>query len=300
MRQRVGGVASVAVLGALLLVVPAGADLVIDIPFADSIYAPDSTSVVGKGGAETGFAAADKWAVGPGAASCTYKSAGLTFSSGGKTLQTSGGDLYVTHGGGQEINRTTSLSVLSGTLYGAYLYQPTSLHTSCWSGIGFAATAPQWSGEYSITVAPKGGYNSYQPYVRVGGTAVNGSGTPAYTLGTNYLVLFQITDIGGSGSHTLTAWVLTADQFAHFESDGTLTAAELNSAGIGSAAAQVFGRASATGSGSLATTYFAIGGSGDSTEVTHIDAIRLGTGSLDEVAPLAPPPLPPGTVFRMR
>jgi predicted GH43/DUF377 family glycosyl hydrolase len=273
-------------------------------------YGSSTNNLAGLGGA-TGFAA--PWSNDAGMGTFSYVPIGLTFGS----LATVAGAAqvgsvsnvapYLKAQASRPFNLGTNLT---GTLFGSYLF------SIPYFGSGNDSLAVLF-GNVNTTTAGLGGspdnyaqldvsglyYNGgSKGNVRLAGTGGSVSGTVIST-NTTYLVLWQADGLvaSGSGSEMLTMWILTAPQFSYFKGSG-LTNTSLNAAVLGVASNNVLERAALSGtyaatflSNSFACLYATFKSSATPVNVTF-DEIRVGTGSLDEVTPMATPSLPRITV----
>ncbi|MFA4944070.1 MAG: hypothetical protein WC789_05145 [Lentisphaeria bacterium] len=233
--------AAVAALGAASLTGSAWAALIVDEEFNYGA----STGDIG-GVAATGIGLSGNWT--GTAAKATYSPTGLSFGN----LKVGGGSLNIsvsTSGDpwGEQVASVTHSAAISagGTLWGSYLVTT--------SGAYWWHPNPTNNTAASVTAISDGTQFVSAPRIRnsaqgnislSGGTAPVSAGTPLTDLQTN-LVIFKIDNVGAAGGTTQTAtqWILTADQFGNFETNG-LTEAALNGAATGTASTDVLQRSS--------------------------------------------------------
>jgi hypothetical protein len=264
----------------------------------------DGTTLSGKAGAtSTGFDSGSSWSVNlgvVGASSATYETTGLTFSD----VPVRGGRAHLIAGGGSANSSADGARPLdvaaTGTIYGSYLIHPVAIPDNTQSInsilVGSQASVTnndagaQWDFQVNSDV-----YGSDNGGGRINGTTGAGdfanTGTPI-SVGTTYLVLYEMQNLvnSGSASQTLTEWILTASQYDNFKSGG-LTETELNGATVGPLGTNVLQRGSQTASLSANLTnadYFHIF-SVLADANSQYDELRISNASLNE-AVWAPEP----------
>ncbi|MGC9261338.1 MAG: PEP-CTERM sorting domain-containing protein [Phycisphaerae bacterium] len=224
----------------------------------------------------------------------TYNTASMSFGD----LQTQGGSITSNPIGGKPIfSAQLSPSALSGvaggTVYGSFVLSTNenNLGTNG-SGSGYVdgmllGTSTSDDNSSVINISPISWGQNYGQ-IRVGTVAAAGTGTQL-AVNTPYLELFQIS-ISNVGAVNASSWTLSASQFANFQ--GNLTAANLDTAGTGTASNQITEEAFASGTDSgIATalsgvtnmSLFSFGSTGT------YDEIRLSNASLAEAAPVPEP-----------
>jgi hypothetical protein len=280
--------AVVATAACCLVAWPAAAALILYEPFD---YGSSSATLVGKGGSELGFKASETWATDVGTA--TYVPTSLSFG----LLRVAGGHAFCTNSAIMNTSRGIETNA-TGVIYGSFLWQPNvSLAAANISeGINFGGQYSTYgSSEFAaLPTRDTAAAGRSSAYVK-GSNGDCASGATA-VLGTNYLALFKVTNVGGPNGATNTVWLLTVDQFTYFKASG-LTDSALNAATIGSATNSVYQRASYTHASAYPTltnslylnlrNYLSSG----SPVAGRYDEIRIAAGasaSLDEVTPLTP------------
>lgn len=257
----------------------------------------DGASLIGTSASGSGLTGS--WAnASPSDGDLNYTATGLTFGS----LQTSGGagimNATVKYAR-FDVQIPLSVSApASGSLYGSFLFQRSS-------------ATPVKNGEYwGLNVGPSGqqtvnsqdllilGSRSGSDTGQVGGNdgTTNGAKSPMAGTGaqpgTTYMMLFQVDGLGAS-TQSLTAWVLTADQFANFKSTNSLDAASLNAASTGTGATNVLESATVTGLTSAGFTTSDYLGfeqySGGALVHTTYDEVRLSNTGFSDVTPVPEP-----------
>lgn len=178
--------------------------------------------------------------------SANYEPGGLTFSD----LPVSGGNAILTTNwnGGINAGRQHAASV-TGDLYGSYLFQRTVNPYS--SAALFAMyegtylTGPSNYAQFSIEpvayASSNGGVITSQAYAYASGTAI--------ATGQTYLVLFKVTGLSATPTtQSTTMWILNESQYDNFRPGG-IDEGELNTASLGTGAAQVLQRVTKTTNG---------------------------------------------------
>jgi hypothetical protein len=277
----------------LAVATPAGAELVLYEPFS---YGTSDLALGAVDGSALGLDGTTYSTAG----TVKYLAAGLSFGD----LSVGGGTARIEYHSSEARNATRGLdlSVSSGTLYGSYLYRNYGAANNGVSALLLTSSASHGDtlakldiagNEYDGTSAAAANYAGVRA---AGGGAAKATGTQMDGTGTSvYLILFEVTNIGGTtGTQTANLWVLTDSQFATLKAGG-ITSGELASAiasnGTGSAANQVLQTASFDNAGpnylSLGSTdflrLFSSRGNGS------FDEIRLSNSSLDEVTPVPEP-----------
>jgi hypothetical protein len=225
-----------------------------------------------------GFSGA--WANGPGI--YQYTPTGLTFGS----LQVSGGAASfssATSGYNAGVTRPFS-ATLPATGYGSYLLQATGSPLVSQGALGLGAPNSPPTAATVGFAAPD--FFGGAAYVGVFSAASGAALVPGQT----YLQVFKYVTIAGPG-YMATEWLLTEAQFAGFKVGG-LAESELNAAGIGSGAGQVWSRASFSGPAGfpLADATFSIVGGFAGTDRGMIqDELRISDSSIDEATPIPEP-----------
>ena len=288
MRTGVRALTMSATLLAMWAVTPALADLIL---YEGFNYGSSSASLGGKGGSELGFKSSETWATLAGTA--TYLPTNLPFGS----LKVTGGHVSCSHTTTMDLSRGIETNA-TGTIYGSFLWQPNvSPALATYSeGINIGGQYSTFGscqfGALGTRDTAAAGRSS--AYLRTASSDCP-SGTPPLQ-GTNYLVLFKVTNLGGPNGSTNTVWLLTADQFGNFKAGG-LTESGLNAAAIGSASNNVYQRASVTNATAYptmaVTNYLNLRNyhSSGSATAGRYDEIRIAAGasaSLDEVTPAYP------------
>jgi hypothetical protein len=233
------------------------------------VYGAVGGDLVGNNGG-SGFSGA--WADSSGGTAWDYQPLGLSFGS----LSVAGGAANRPAIVGANIVNRPFSSSLSGTIYGAFLFQinarPDNFSTAAVI-LGAAGDSDVFG---SLTVnAP--GFDSANGEVRVEDSGEELAGDPL-ALNTTYLALFRFDSVANAA----TAWFLTSGQYENFVAGG-LNEADLNSAGLGSANTNVLERGSTTG-GDGPLTHLNLYGVFAEVSVTY-DEIRLSDASLAEAAP---------------
>jgi len=261
--------------------------------------ASDIVNVTGLGGDETGFTSSETWTKNS-VTTADYLAAGLSIGSGATTLETTGGRFNLSNASAQNVTVTRGIDVgQTGTIYGSYVWRTTSVRGDrrniSWVGISNSG------GNQGVTAGDFGAmahrWGTSKAGVALDSESGNGATAGAnWTVGDTYLVLFTVTNLGGTGNQTIKLWMLTSDQFDnHKASDGTLTEAELDIAGTGTASSQVLQRISLTqAAGSDITTddFLVLGAFQGHT--ADFDEIRLSNTSFDVVTPVSEPGGPYG------
>jgi hypothetical protein len=260
----------------------------------------DGNTLHGLAGATSfGFDSGSSWSVTvSGTGAVTYETTGLTFSN----LVVVGGRANVNAGSSSGDGSRALDVAATGTVYGSYLVNPvaaqnadsiSSILVGSQASLTTNDSGSQWDFQANADV-----YASTLGGGRINGAFPSGSYTntgTALSVGTTYLVLFEMDNLVNSGttSQTLTTWILTAAQFDNFKPGG-ITAAELNSATVGTTSADVIQRGTLTGTfGSNLTVadfyhiYAVLGGAN-----ARLDELRLSDATLNEVAPLVEVPEP--------
>ena len=249
----------------------------------------DIESITGLGGSETGFLSTEKWAEDEGDAD--YVATGLSFSN----LVTTGGKFYHAATGNQQtVSRGINVSQ-TGQIWGSYLWRPiTNDANSNVNGIMINNSTTGTDNNSEFFSAGLGYNANDKAEVRLNGGNKGSAqaGSVSQTNGNTHLILYTITNLGGStGTHSMTQWMLTADQFDHFKAGG-LTDAELDGATLGSGSTNVLQRASRSGVGlgaAMTTSdYLLIFSHGNGTDADY-DEVRMSNASLDEVTPIPEP-----------
>ena len=277
--------------GALLWAGEVGAAVVISEGFS---YGGVSGSLAGKsGGGEVGLAGS--WAV-P-LATVTYEPVGLTF----RTLFTGGGDILIdstTSGAGGAARAVRNPTAnYTGSIWGSYLVQLVNGGNP--SGFMVRQDNTGWDYGAQFTSSPKAfSWTVGDQRIGTAETPQNGVGT-ALSYGGVYLVLFKVTNLGGSGNQVGTSWFLSPGQFSNFKANllDTLTETELNAAGLGTADNQVMQRMTVTANNQnshFLTTDFVTFALSNITAGQHerarFDELRISDTSLDETVPIMPEP----------
>ena len=249
----------------------------------------DIEDITGLGGSQTGFSPTEQWSNDE--SDADYVAAGLSF---GSLLTTGGKFNYTSSGGRQTISRGIDINQ-TGQIWGSYLWRPITndsggnvntimIHNSITgdeNGSEFLAAGLGWTAGDKGEVRLNGGNK---------GSAQAGS--VSQTNGNTYLILYTITNLGGNaGTHSMTEWMLTVDQYENFKAGG-LTDAELDAATLGSASTDVLQRSSISGVGlgaAMTDADFLMIFQHDTTTAEY-DEIRMSNTSLDEVTPAIPEP----------
>jgi len=188
----------------------------------------------------------------------------------------------------------TSILDSSGVYYGSYLFSLSAPHISnaLLSGVGTSSSATDGDNAASYIWAAKG-YNTtgLTPGQRIEGTpnpyASLNTAAGGILSSTTYLYLFQV----DMTTHTTTSWILTQAQLANFS--GSLNAATLNAAAVGSGSTNVFAQGSYTGALTPGSqTYldlFDAGGNGTNLFGSTFDEIRFSNANLTEAVTAAVP-----------
>jgi hypothetical protein len=278
---------------ALGTVAPARATLCLYEPFDYGA----AGNIVGKGGNQLGFVSSEPWALTGGTGS--NLAANLTFGSGSYQLRAAGGSAWFRHtstGSGNNLYRGIQTN-WTGTAYGSYVFTPdTSVGAVAATVLGISASGSDSLGAFQFGAGAEAeGYNGRQRAAILGGYSPDVAANRAMGIGTNYLILFKVTNVGGSsGSSVIKQWMLTDAQFANLKPGG-LTESELDAGALGDASTGVFARSIYTNSSRPVITsseyldlrlYLASG----SSVARRIDEIRMSNAStdagLDEVTPL--------------
>lgn len=269
-------------------------------------YGGVASSLSGLNGG-TGYGSA--WTGDVGMGTFNYVPVGLTFGS----LATVGGAAQVATVANvapyfkAEASRQFILSSnITGTVYGSYLFSIPYYNS------GYYSLATLFGGA-NTTNTGKGGspdndaqqdvsglyYNGgSKGNIRIVGTGGNVDGVVIAT-NTTYMALWEADGLvaSGSGTETLTMWILTSLQFDYFRLEG-LTNSVLNAAAFGTASNNITERATLSGTyaatflqNAFTSLYATFGSSNVPVNVTF-DEIRVGTGSLNKVTPLSAPTLP--------
>ncbi|MFA7343351.1 MAG: family 16 glycosylhydrolase [Terrimicrobiaceae bacterium] len=219
----------------------ARATLIVDEGFN---YGPSGGNIGGV--AATGSGLSGNWTGTAGKA--TYSPVGLSFGD----LKVGGGslNLSVASSGdpwGTQVASVTHSAAISadGTLWGSYLVTTSGAYWWHPNPNNYtAASVTAVSGATQFVSAPRKYFSAQGNITLSGGAAPVSAGAALTDLQTN-LVIFKIDNVGAAGGTTQTAtqWILTADQFANFETNG-LTEAGLNSAATGTASNAVLQRSS--------------------------------------------------------
>lgn len=238
-------------------------------------------------------------------ATANYVPLGLTFS-----------DLFVT-GGLAQMNglaatgdrtaaagRRLNVAAQTGTLWGSYLFQKVSdlqmrsvaslLQGNIVNATDNTAYFSLAHNEFNQNV---GGVRVSASVAGVGGTAIAAGGVVP-TLGTTYLYVFKMENVGAaSGStQTATAWMLSAEQYDNFKAGG-LDEAELNAAAMGSLSTDVMERATFTTNGGLPapgtfddTDFIRLFNFSGGELITQFDEIKFSNSSINEAVIGIPEP----------
>jgi hypothetical protein len=257
-------------------------------------YPAQSDSAMLDGGAFNGGSGlSGNWS---GTGTYIYRSAGLTFS-----------DLAVSPGSGcAEVigvsHAFRKLDVdLTGMLWGSFLFVP--IASSSMTGVHVADLYVTKSTAFSdndinteFGVAPKR-YGAPEGDVRLGGNSsppstANNFGGTGLAVGTTYLVLYKVENLiargGEAQSQTITAWLLSAEQFDNFKSGG-LSEEALNAADQGIDSANVMQRTTLTATQKAAFSandYLHFLSYNDAQGDYMYDEIRVSGTSLADVVPL--------------
>jgi hypothetical protein len=239
-------------------------------------------------------------------ATANYVPTGLTFS-----------DLFVS-GGLAQMNglaasgdrtaaawRQLNVDSQSGTLWGSYLFNRVSdVTTRSVASLlqGNANNITDNTGYFSLANNEfnqnVGGVRVSASVTGIGGAANAAAGGVIPALGTTYLYVFKLENIGepSGSSQTATFWMLSAEQYDNFKLGG-LDEAELNAAAMGSLATDVMERATFTTNGGLPTP-----GTFDSSDfirlfnfagaelITQFDEIKFSNSSINEAVIGIPEP----------
>lgn len=283
------GIKTLAALLAVVLFVAGGAaqaGVILHEPF--DYGGSDIENITGLGGSETGFLASEQWSNDEGDAD--YVAAGLSFSD----LVTTGGKFnHSANGSRQTVSRGINVNQ-TGQIWGSYLWRPIA-NPGGGDVNGIMINNSITGNDNNSEFFPAGlGYNAGDKgEVRLNGGNKGSAqaGSVSQTNGNTHLILYTITNLGGGGgSHAMTQWMLTPDQFDNFKAGG-LTDAELDAAALGSGPTNVLQRASRSGVGlgaaMTASDYLLIFHNGTTT--ADYDEIRMSDTSLDEATPIAVP-----------
>ena len=230
-----------------------------------------------------------------------YTLTGLTFGTGSNAITTTGGAVVINSTAGTSPNNAPNeyLSVplgaaaqaAGGTVYGSFLYNLNTAYT-----VGTATTngsqlsinvGSQFGASTAFTIGEKG-YHTANYAGSTGAGAVSATNSAVEVPATTtFLALFQVSGLG-TASLTTSEWLLSAAQFANFNSAGTLNATALNAATVGTGATNVYQRGTATSATSinLASDYLNL--------YTYegaptVDELRLSDTSLSEATPTPEP-----------
>lgn len=192
-----------------------------------------------------------------------------------------------------------NVGVVSGTIYSSYLFQRTTgleatgssqlrINDSAGGGTGnmyYFSAAQQAVAKDSPSMV------SYDPTITGASTAFTEGPLAA---GVTYIVVSEFTNVGTTSGNA-TMWIMTAAQFDNFKSGG-FTAAELNSASLGSLSTEITARAFENSVSLAAGKGFAendgmqinlTAGNTGTNNFYRMDEIRWGT-TLDDVLPVIP------------
>jgi hypothetical protein len=227
-------------------------------------------------------------------AAWTYSTSSLSFSSN-----------YATTGGSAVVNSTTAsakniyrpLSAdLTGTTYGSYLFTTRDRGADGILSVLLGSSSDR-AAQATVDIAGNARFvENIDPRPTIPGARFNGddeSSTVTYADGgldpapaatepgaTTYMILWKT--VLEASSQSVSAWVLTGDQYDYFYTNG-FTESALDSATVGTAASEVTATITSSGTGaleSLETLHLFVYQVQDST----IDEVRIGTEFSDAVA----------------
>jgi hypothetical protein len=228
-----------------------------------------------------------------GSANFNVTNTGLTFSN----LSTAGGAITFSNSTGSTAGaETTTATAFSGTLYHSSLFRSSGVSGSTSNGIAIQrinTNGDTGSGNSRFRAEIlSSSTTSDDVAAAYDDTSITGSGRIAANQ--TFLLLGRYTRVGAtltSGNPGVaTVYALSSAQFDFFRQDNTITDLELDSAAIGTAAGQIYGRAEeslATGS-SVFNTGDAIQFAGQNGGTLTFDEIRYGV-SFDDVTPVPEP-----------